>query len=163
MQCWLMNGLVVLLLCGCGGSGVVGNAAGNAPANSATKGASQSDATSDEGRAEALVREFMKASEAQDQEKCRSMLVKAEREKQDGSTMSFNKDGNLKSWSIGKVSKDGDEIIVPVDAVMADKPEPSTMPMVVVKEGAEFRISLEKTFTRYFRAMSEKRKANGGG
>lgn len=141
--------VVVLLLCGCGG--------GNGAANTAGV------PLSDEGKAEALVRAFMQASEAQDQAKCRTMLVMAEREPKDGATFKFNADGNLKSWSLGTPRADGTEFVVQVHAEMKDKPGTTTLEMVVVREDSEMRISMEKTFERTFAASRAGREGNSGG
>lgn len=144
--------VAVLLLCGCGGGNAVGNEAANAPAAP----------TTDEGKAEALVRAFMQASEAQDQAKCRSMLVKEEREPKDGANFKFNDDGSLKSWSISGVKTDGAEIVVTVESTMKDKPGTTSMPMVVVREDGELRLSMTRTIDRLLASKGNKPAGNAG-
>ncbi len=157
--CLLMLMCVVLTSCGPGNSAPALNTAGNA--DSENTGSSLS---ADEVIARGVVEELMQASLAQDQDKCKALLIKAEREKvmPSGASYGFNKDGDMESYTIGDVKSEGDEIIVNVSVVVKPPSKSDTMPVVLLKEETTWRISMDKTFSRYVAVLRERRKANAG-
>ncbi|MBK8208091.1 MAG: DUF4878 domain-containing protein [Planctomycetes bacterium] len=159
LMCLLMLTCAVLTSCGPGNTAPSPNAGGNASAESAGPSLS-----ADEVIAKGVVEELMQASMAQDQEKSKALLIKAEREKQmpSGASYGFNKDGDMESYSIGDVKTEGDEIIVNVSVVMKPPAKSDTMPIVLLKEEATWRVSMDKTFSRYVDILRERRKANSG-